>query len=798
MATRPSRRPPPPRAGLVPRARLRIRLPGPQPVWLRRAIVGAAVAAGVVLLTLIALWVSYGRMIDARLAGVERPAPRVFGRPFLLSSGRGLSPAQFEQRLNDVGYVERAAVNAPGQFTVAPGSITVRTRPDRDGPGRTVKVDFSRGATPIVTRLTDLQTKKPVAELELERPLIASMDPGEKRMRLPLSSLPPRVVQAVLAIEDRRFYDHPGVDPIRAVGALVTNLRGDRPYLVGGSTLTQQIVKNTFLTPEKSLRRKLQEQFMAIVLETRFTKPQILELYLNDVVLGQRGPFEIHGVAEGARIIFGKHVGNLTLAEAATLAGIIQAPSSLSPFRHPARAKERRNVVLKAMVDAEFITGADADKAAAEPMQVQTRALENVAPYFVDYVGRQLEEKIGAKLEPTVALDVYTTLDLHLQRIAQESLIEGLARVDKLLAGRRRPPTQPAQGAIVAVDPRTGEILALVGGRAYNQTQFNRAIAARRQPGSIFKPFVYLAAFEATAAGQLDLTPASIVLDEPTTGPTHDGQYTPSNYQDEYDGPVTLRRALAMSRNVATIKVAEAAGYDRVAALWKRIGAGTDAKPYPSIALGVFEASPLEIATAYTLFLNGGAVRPLRAIDAVGENGRTRELPVEPARRVARADTAYLVTSLMRSVMNEGTGASARGSFQLDAAGKTGTTNDLRDAWFVGFTPRLLTVVWIGFDDNKPLGLSGSQAALPVWTTFMRRALAGRPNLSFPVPAGIEMIAIDRDTGQRAAPGCPPERVMQEAFLDGLGPDAVCEVHGGNDLFRFFRGIGRGFRRIIR
>jgi penicillin-binding protein 1B len=669
--------------------------------------------------------------------------------------------------------------------------MTLRTRPNPDAPARTIRVDFSKGNTPTITRLVDVETKRPIERLVLERPIVASMEPGEKRMRLPLASVPAKLIQAVLAIEDRRFYDHPGVDPIRAAGALLTNLRGDRPYLVGGSTLTQQIVKNTFLTPEKSLQRKLQEQFMALVLESRFTKEQILELYLNDVVLGQRGPFEIRGVAEASRIIFGKHVGNLSLAEAATLAGIIQAPSTLSPFRHPARAKDRRNVVLRAMADAEFITDADAARAAAEPLVVQTRALENVAPYFVDYVQRQIETKLGAKLGPTTAIDVYTTLDLHLQRIAQESLAEGLARIDKQLAARKRPPAQPAQGALVAVDPRTGEILALVGGRAYSQTQYNRAMASRRQPGSIFKPFVFLAAFEAAADGHADLSPASIVIDEPTTFPSGEGDYTPSNYQDEYDGPVTLRRALAMSRNVAAIKVAEAAGYDRVADLWKRIGVGTAAKPYPSIALGVFEASPLEIATAYTIFMNGGAVRPLRAIDAVGENGTTREIAADPARRVARADTTYLVTSLMRSVINEGTGASARGSFPLDAAGKTGTTNELRDAWFVGFTPELLTVVWIGFDDNKPIGLSGSQAALPIWTTFMRRALAARPNVPFTVPAGVTTLAIDRDTGQRATAGCPSERVIQEVFLESAPPPEFCDVHGGNALMRFWRRIIR-------
>ena len=779
------------------RARIRARLQR-QPVWIQRLLVAGALTGAVVMVGLVVLWIGYGRMIDARLSGNQHPAPRVFGRPFLLQPGRGLTPAQLEQRLNDVGYVARSSVDAAGQFSVTAGSITLRTRPSREKPEQTVRVDFSRGNIQVITRLVDLQTKRPLERLALERPVIASMEPGEKRMYVPLSSIPQRVIQAVLAIEDRRFYDHPGVDPIRAVGALLTNLRGDRPYLVGGSTLTQQIVKNTFLTPEKSLRRKLQEQFMAVVLESRFSKNQILELYLNDVILGQRGPFEIHGVAEASRIIFGKHVGNLTLGEAATLAGIIQAPSTLSPFRHPARAKDRRNVVLKAMVDAEFITAAEAEAAAAEPLVVQTRALENVAPYFVDYVGKQLEARLGEKLGPAMAIDVYTTLDLHLQRIAQESLSEGLARVDKQLAGRRRPPTQPTQGAIVVVDPRSGEILALVGGREYSQTQFNRAIAARRQPGSIFKPFVYLAAFEAAADGLVDLTPASIVIDEPTTFPTSEGDYTPSNYQDEYDGPVTLRRALAMSRNVAAIKVAETVGYDRVADLWKRVGVGTAAKPYPAIALGVFEAAPLEIATAYTLFMNGGAVRPLRAIDAVAENGKTREIAAEPPRRVARAETAYLVTSLMRSVINEGTAASVRGSFPLDAAGKTGTTNELRDAWFVGFTPDLLTVVWIGFDDNKPIGLSGSQAALPIWTNFMKRALAARLNVPFAAPPGVISVAIDRDTGQRASSGCPPDRVIDEVFLENLSPGTVCEVHGGNDILGFFSRIGRSLKRIIR
>ncbi len=665
-------------------------------------------------------------------------------------------------------------------------------------------MEFSRGASPVVTKLTaladpsveppkPLPPKKgaarggpsraappigsPVDHLTLEAPLLTAFAPGKKRRYTPLASLPKPMIDAVIAIEDRRFFEHPGVDPIGAVGALITNLRGKKAYLAGGSTLTQQIVKNTFLTPAKTLRRKLQEQFMALVLESRFTKEQILELYLNDVTLGQRGPFEIHGVAEAARIFFGKDVSNVTLSEAAAIAGLIQSPSRLSPFRHLEQAQDRRDVVLREMASAGFITADAAARAEAEPLKIVPRALENEAPYFVDYVSQQMDEKYSGVLQKTSAVDVYTTLDLRLQRLAQEALADGIVQVDKQLAARKK--KGPAEAALIALNPRTGEILAFVGGRAYNQSQFDRVVAARRQPGSAFKPFVYLAAFEKMAEeGRADLTPATVVVDEPTT--FQDGQgndYNPSNYQNEYGGPVTLRDALAHSRNVVAIKVAQQTGYDRVAALWKRVGVGTDAKPYPSIALGVFEASPLEMATAYTIFTNGGAVRPLRTMTRIVQDGKPLAVPSGELRRVARPDTTFLVMNMMRSVLSEGTAAAARASgFTLDAAGKTGTTNDLRDAWFIGFTPELLTAVWVGLDANQPIGLSGAQAALPIWTAFMKRALAGRPNISFPAPADIAVAEIDKANGKLATPMCPA--VIPEAFLAGTEPKEYCDIHG--------------------
>jgi len=724
------------------------------------------------------LWATYGAQIDARLGGEQRVIPRIFGRPFQLRPGQGLTPIQLEQRLNDVGYASRTVVEGPGEFSIGSSVVVLRARAAGGATAEetpTVRVEFSKGTTPVISKLLDQETGRPVPRVVLEAPMLTAVASGEKRRFTALPTIPPHVRQAVLAIEDRRFYEHPGIDVIRALGAIVTNLRGDKPYLVGASTLTQQIVKNTFLTPEKKMRRKVQEQFMSVVLESRFTKDQILELYLNEVVLGQRGPFAIHGVAEAARIFFGKDVKNLTLAEAATIAGVIQSPSRLSPFRNPDRARERRDVVLGAMADSGYITAEAAADGRQRPLGLAARALETEAPYFVDYISRQVEDRYAGLLSQGVAVDVFTTIDLHYQRLAEEAVAQGMAQVDQQLANRRR--TGAPQAALVAVDPRTGEILAMVGGRAYNQSQYNRAVTTRRQPGSVFKPFVYLAAFDQMVTeGRDDLTPLTMVVDEPTVFMDGSRPYEPRNYQNDYEGPITLRRALTTSRNIVAIKVAERTGYDHVAALWQRIGVGTPAKPYPSIALGVFEASPLEIATAYTLFANAGTVRPLLGLTRIVEDGTPHRIAAGRATSVARPDTTFLVTDMMRAVMNEGTGAGARrNGFRLDAAGKSGTTNDQRDAWFVGFTPDLLTVVWVGFDDNQPLGLGGSQAALPIWTAFMRTALAGRSSRSFAVPEGVVQVEIDPTTGLLAGPNCPtPVRV---AFLEDTVPRHVCDRH---------------------
>jgi penicillin-binding protein 1B len=747
--------------------------------WRFRLLVGAGCVFGILAIVCIYFYIGFSRMIDARLAGeTQRSDPRIFARPYEFRRGQALSPTQIIDRLNDLGYSHRAKAEQAGEFAVGRDAVVIIPR-SGDRANQVVRIVFAakRGKAPEPTAIDHLETVTPKRTFEkvtLDTPLITALvsEGREKRRDVPLSVIPPVMVQAVLAIEDRRFYDHFGIDPIGIASAAVDNVFGKNKYLRSGSTVTQQLVKNTFLTPEQTLKRKVSEWFMSIALERRLTKEQVLTLYLNDVSLGQRGSFAIHGVQEAARLFFAKDVTNLSLSEAATIAGVIQSPSRLSPFNNPDRAKDRRNVVLHAMADSGFITGDAAERASREPLQMAQRALDAEAPYFVDYIGQELQEKYPAQ---TGAIDVYTTLDLHIQRIAQDVVRDGLTRVDELLAKRKR---QKAQAALIAVDPRTGEVLALVGGRSYNQSQYNRAIVAKRQPGSAFKPFVYLSAFERAAAeGRSDLTPATVVIDEPTSWEFNEQTWTPGNYDGEYEGPVTLRRALALSRNIPTIKVAETTGYDQVAALWKRVGASTPPRPYPSIALGVFEATPFEIATAYTLFANGGTIKPLHAISRfISSAGKDVPLKIDAARTIARPDTTYLVTNMMRSVLNEGTGASARAAgFTQDAAGKSGTTNDLRDAWFVGFTPELLTVVWVGLDDNQPLGLSGTQAALPIWTAFMMRALGGRTSGGFEPPEGVVFVDIDRDTGKVAVPGCP--RVFHESFLAGSAPTEPCTLH---------------------
>jgi len=729
---------------------------------------------------LIYQYLRYGVMVDRRLKGERWMVPsRLYARPQVLHDGLVLTPADLVKVLNNLKYEQRNTPQAPGEFSASEKAVVLTPRPGPDAAGEPVIVLFDKDH---VKEIRGQKSKKRYARQTLEPELITYLfdQSREKRRFVKYEELPDNLVKAVLAIEDRRFFSHPGLDPLRIVGAALRNIRAES-YIQGGSTITQQLVKNFFLTSERTIRRKAQEALLAFVLERRANKQEILELYLNEIYLGQVGSFSINGVGEAARMYFHKDVGNLTVTESALLAGMIQSPNPYNPYRHPQRATERRNQVIRAMRDEGFIEAATGEAAMAQPLEVEPPTLDSAeAPYFVDLVSTQLEQRYDNRDLTTQNLSIHTSLDLHLQALAQQALAGGLVNVQKMV--RRKQTKALVQGSLIALEPKTGAILALVGGRSYGASQYNRVMQARRQPGSTFKPFVYLAAFEATFDDPAlpPITPATVVEDAPAVFFFEDKEYIPQNYEDTYLGNVTLRRALSKSLNVATVKVAEMVGYERISDLWsKKLGIGATIKPYPAVALGAFEATPFEMATAYSVLANGGLkVEPVAVLKVTNEKGETLEQhnPQPPA-RVVHEETAFLVTNMLRSVLNEGTGAASRAmGFTADAAGKTGTTNDLRDAWFAGYTPDLLCVVWVGYDDNAPINLSGARAALPIWVAFMKAALAGTKTRPFDVPAeNVIFVDIDKETGLLAAPACPKR--ISEAFIVGTEPTEVCHVH---------------------
>ncbi|MCM2254653.1 MAG: PBP1A family penicillin-binding protein [Vicinamibacteria bacterium] len=730
--------------------------------------------------TLIYYYLRYSVQVEQRLQGERWLAPsRLFSRPVTVRAGMTLQEVDLQRFFNALHYEEKAdGTPGPGQYVPpAAGRLRFMPRPVGDVPGEPLVAVFDKG------RLKEIRGEKTRAayrELTLERALLTALfdENREKRRRVQFEQLPEHLVQAVLAIEDRRFFSHAGLDPFRIIGAAVRNMRNEgRPH--GGSTITQQLAKNFFLTPEVTLTRKLHEALFAFVLERRATKQEILELYLNEIYLGQVGSFSINGVGEASRLYFDKDIGNVNLVEAALLAGMIQSPNPYNPFRHPERAQKRRNQVLDAMVEAGYLKAEAADVAKKEPVKAERSKARTDAPYYVDLVRSQLGERYANQDLLGGNLEVQTSLDLHLQTLAEQSLARGLENVEKLF---KKPRSQPVQGAILVIEPRTGSILALVGGRSYGASQYNRALKAKRQPGSTFKPFVYLAAFEATFDDPSlpPVTPATVVEDTPWVFFYEDKEYIPQNYEDEYLGHVTLRRALAKSLNVATVKVAEMVGYSRVADLWnKRVKVGGDVKPYPALALGSFEVTPLQMASAYTVFANNGLkvdpVTILKVADASGQVVEQYNPP--PPRRVVHEESAFLVTHMLRSVVNEGSAAAIRAQgLQGDIAGKTGTTNDMRDAWFIGYTGDLLAVVWVGFDDNTALNLPGSRAALPIWIDFMKSALSGTtPAELRPPPENVVFVEIDKETGFRANSRCPHR--FAEAFIAGTEPMEICQLH---------------------
>jgi penicillin-binding protein 1B len=757
-------------------------------------------------------YVRYERLIDTRMRGrIFNNAAKIYARPREVAVGDKGSPQEIALQLKRAGYTEEGSGGQSplGAYKIHGTDIVVTPGPESYHASETTKIHFVNGQ---IEHISGKDTAGDIDSYELEPQLVTALFEGEKRTKRRLvkyDDIPKVLVDAVTSIEDRRFFEHSGVNYYRLIEAAYTDIRtGKREE--GASTITMQLARGFFLTPEKTIRRKVTEMLIAIQLEQRFSKPQIFELYANSVDMGQRGSYAIKGLGEASQSYFGKDIKNLTLPEAALLAGLIQRPSYLSPYRHPDRALERRNLVLDSMVDTGAITRAEAEKAKATPLKLAPPNVEaSDAPYFVDLVKDTLQQQYSESELNEHGDRIYTTLDPDLQRIAAECVAEGMKSVDKQVNALRSKrvrvgkgknakwettiaPGPEAQVAMVVIDPHTGQVLALVGGRNYGMSQVNHAVAFR-PTGSAFKPFVYAAALNTALDGSNPvLTPATIVDDSPTTFTYGDQIYEPRNYKDEYHGQVPLRFALAHSLNNATVKVAEMVGYDKVAKLAQAAGI-KDAKPTPAMAIGAYSATPLDVAGAYTVFANSGThIDPQMVLslrDAKGEVIQDYKPETHP---VLDPRVAFVVTNMMQGVLDYGTAAGVRAQtgFTAPAAGKTGTSHD---AWFAGYTSNLLAVVWIGFDNYADLRLSGATTAAPIWGNFMKKATAlpaYHDTKPFYPPAGVVDVRLDKITNRLATSACPED--YDAAFIAGTQPAETCEQTAGDqrNLFQKIFGIG--------
>ncbi|MFI5180406.1 MAG: PBP1A family penicillin-binding protein [Thermoanaerobaculia bacterium] len=734
----------------------------------------------------------YGRIVEARMEGPRWRLPaRIYSDSWTVRPGDALGSDDVIRRLVHLRYTDPGNVNlAPGQYHLKKGRLSVSIR-DRESPvglvrGGTAAIEFSGRR---VAAVRSLPAGAPLAWAVFEPEVVGSVydEKMEDRTLVHLSDVPRVLVDAILATEDRDFYSHSGLSFRRLAGAVVQSVTHGRAVR-GTSTLTQQLVKNMFLTPERTLKRKAIEALMAVLVESRYSKDEILEAYMNEIYLGQKGSVSVTGVEEASRFYFGKSASQIELSEAALLAGLISSPGRYSPFRHPDRAKERRAVVLKGMLDQGKIDKAAYEKSLEAPLtRVQGPPTGIVAPHFVDLLMKQVREEDPEAREDGLA--IYTTLDPEMQAAAQTAVRSGLEQLEKAHRHLRSADEDEAlQGALIALDPATGAIRALVGGRDYQVSQFNRVVQAKRQPGSLFKPFVYLTAFTRRDIPK-PITAASLYMDEPIAiawAAGEDEVWVPKNYDGKFRGIMTARQALEQSINVPTARIAVSEVGPRQSLLFdivqtaRRAGITSPLRPYPSLALGAFETSPMEIASAFATFANGGfRVEPTALLGFVGPSGRQVMSRNAKLERAVDSDALTVLVSILEGAVIRGTGASAR---RLGAqgifAGKTGTTNDGRDAWFIGFSPRLLVAVWVGFDDNRGLGLSGSAEAVPIFADFVRRLPAHYFEVPFPVSPGVVTVMIDPASGKFRTDGCP--EAFPELFISGTEPTETCPLHGRN------------------
>jgi len=771
---------------------------------LRVALVAFAAVALVFVVVGSYFYIKYQHIVDERLKQpIFASTAKIYAAPREVRAGQKLSAHLLANELRDAGYSTDGAsqVSQMGTYTEGALSVTVRPGPQSYHAQDSAVIHISDG---VVQSITD-DKGQTLSSYELEPLLITGLSEDAartKRRLIVYDEIPQNVVQSVLAIEDRRFFEHGGVNFISMVGWAWHDVIGDRKHRGGASTLTMQLAKLLFLSDNGTIKYKLLQIMVSFQLEHRFNKQQIFEMYANQINLGQRGSFSIDGFGEAAQSYFGKDLRQLDLAECALLAGMIQRPNYFTPFRHPDRAIERRNLVLDSMVETGAITKDQAERAKAEPLHLATASVDaSEAPYFVDLVHEQLMQKLGERDINHEGLRIYTSLDPDLQRAAADAVEVGMKNVDDLV-NKMHPHPKPGetilypQVSLVAINPHTGQVLALIGGRNYGNSQLNHAVA-KRPTGSIFKPFVYATAFNTAVAGTIlpgqdrPFSSISMLKDEQTTYDVGGQEYTPRNYKDEYHGEVTAMYALAHSLNNATISLASEVGFDNVAALARESGV-KNARGTPSVALGSYDATPLDMAGAYTVFANNGMhLDPWMLASVRTSSGDVVTDFTPTSKQVLDPRVAYLTTNLMEGVMNFGYGYEARRRGFMDpAAGKTGTSHD---AWFAGFTSNLICIVWVGNDDYTDVKLAGALAAAPIWAEFMKRAVKlpqYSDTHSFSPPDGIEVVKIDKASNLLSDDTCPD--AYDAAFLAGTAPLETCDhpAEHRNILQKIF-GIGK-------
>ena len=712
------------------------------------------IAGGLVATIAAAIYVVHlDRIVTREFEGRRWTLPaQVYAAPLELYVGRALSTGDVEQELRLLAYRRVSGALRTGTYTEAGGEIEVGLRATRfaDEARAAVSLRIVTSGGAIVSLEDAAGHAVPI--VRLDPLLIGSIFPihGEDRIVVTPSEVPPLLPAALKAVEDRTFDTNHGIDPLAMLRALWVDLRS-RQIEEGGSTLTQQLVKSMFLSPRRTASRKIREAIMAVALDAHFSKADLMTAYINEIHLGQDGDRAIHGFGLAAEFYFGKPLSELDLSEIATLVAIVRGPSYYDPRRHPDRALKRRNLVLKEMLEQQVISAADAQRAAARPLGVSARASGAYFPAYLDLVRRTLRRDYREQDLTETGLEVFTNLDPLVQADAERTLDRELARLDR--ARRHRP---PLEGAVVVTEPQSGDVLAVVGGRDVGYDGFDRALDAHRQIGSLVKPFVYLAAIE---TGRYDA--ASIIEDQPVAVKLADGRiWRPRNFTRQDYGPVPLVRALAESLNDASVNLGMDVGLDAVTRSLERFGLTEELPQNPSLLLGAVDLTPLEVAQLYGGLANGGFRTTLRAVRAVisaaGKPLQAYPVEVQP---VAKPDAVYEVNSMLEHVFDRGTGRSALAVLPrgLTFVGKTGTSSDLRDSWFAGFSGSDLAVAWVGYDNDAPTGLEGATGALPVWSHLM--AAISTSSWDEPMPDSLQQITIDYPTGLRAAPLCSSDPV---------------------------------------